>query len=131
MIGACRIFRSDTETIGYQLWRSGSQVVESSSVRRVPDADISQGRGGAHLPRQSGDRQLAGPSIFELDPHRSISASRPLLASAITRSTTATAGGSRVAEHPGLPPTSEMLGWIDEVVARGIRRPGYPADRWA
>jgi hypothetical protein len=36
-----------------------------------------------------------------------------------------------VAEHPGLPPTSEMLGWIDEVVARGIRRPGYPADRWA
>ena len=36
-----------------------------------------------------------------------------------------------MAEHPGLPPTSEMLGWIDEVVARGVRRPGYPADRWA
>lgn len=36
-----------------------------------------------------------------------------------------------MAEHPGLPPTSEMLGWIDEVVAQGIRRPGYPADRWA
>ena len=36
-----------------------------------------------------------------------------------------------MAEHPTLPPTSEMLGWIDEVVAPGIRRPGYPADRWA
>jgi hypothetical protein len=32
MIGACRIFRSDTETIGYQLWRSASQVLESSSA---------------------------------------------------------------------------------------------------
>ena len=24
-----------------------------------------------------------------------------------------------------------MIGWIDEVVAQGVRRPGYPADRWA
>ena len=24
-----------------------------------------------------------------------------------------------------------MLRWIDEVVVQGIRRPGYPADRWA
>src|ERR1700733_5966742 len=101
MIGACRIFRSDTETIGYQRWRSASQVRE---------------------------RSAAGP-------HGSVPASRPLLASANPRSTTTTttttAGGTRVAEYSGLPPTSEMLGWIDEVVAQGIRRPGYPADRWA
>jgi len=32
MIGACRIFRSDTETIGYQLWKSASQVLKRSSA---------------------------------------------------------------------------------------------------
>jgi hypothetical protein len=26
--------------------------------------------------------------------------------------------------------TEQMLQWIDQVVARGIRRPGYPADEW-
>jgi hypothetical protein len=36
-----------------------------------------------------------------------------------------------VADYAELPPTSEMIGWIDEVVAQGVRRPGYPADRWA
>lgn len=30
-----------------------------------------------------------------------------------------------------LPPVAEMLQWIEEVVAQGIRRPGYPADQWA
>ena len=25
---------------------------------------------------------------------------------------------------------SELVGWIEEVVAQGIRRPGYPADKW-
>lgn len=35
--------------------------------------------------------------------------------------------------HPAeaaLPGTIEMLGWIERICARGIRRPGYPADRW-
>ena len=36
-----------------------------------------------------------------------------------------------MADYAELPPTSEMIGWIDEVVAQGVRRPGYPADRWA
>jgi hypothetical protein len=36
-----------------------------------------------------------------------------------------------VAEKPELPSVAQMLQWIEEVVARGIRRPGYPADRWA
>lgn len=32
---------------------------------------------------------------------------------------------------PAFPSTAEMLGWIEAVVAQGVRRPGYPADRWA
>lgn len=31
-------------------------------------------------------------------------------------------------EH--VPSAAEMLGWIETVVSRGIRRPGYPADVW-
>jgi len=34
-------------------------------------------------------------------------------------------------EEPQLPPIAEMLRWIEDVVVQGIRRPGYPADRWA
>ncbi len=34
-------------------------------------------------------------------------------------------------ENPELPSVAEMLGWIEDVVAHGIRRPGYPADQWA
>ena len=33
-------------------------------------------------------------------------------------------------DSQNLPSVSELLGWIDEVVAQGIRRPGYPADQW-
>jgi hypothetical protein len=29
-----------------------------------------------------------------------------------------------------VPTAAEMLGWIETVVSRGIRRPGYPADIW-
>ncbi|MCA2223963.1 M28 family peptidase [Nonomuraea aurantiaca] len=29
-----------------------------------------------------------------------------------------------------VPSAAEMLGWIETVVSRGIRRPGYPADAW-
>lgn len=32
---------------------------------------------------------------------------------------------------PQIPQTEVMLGWIREVFSRGIRRPGYEADRWA
>jgi Peptidase family M28 len=35
-----------------------------------------------------------------------------------------------VAGHSGLPSIAEMFEWIEEVVAKGIRRPGYAADRW-
>ncbi|WP_219471980.1 M28 family peptidase [Nonomuraea rhizosphaerae] len=31
-------------------------------------------------------------------------------------------------EH--VPSVAEMLGWIETIVERGIRRPGYPADEW-
>jgi Peptidase family M28 len=31
----------------------------------------------------------------------------------------------------GEPERATILGWIREVVAQGIRRPGYPADEWA
>jgi len=30
-----------------------------------------------------------------------------------------------------IPREPEIYGWIEEVFARGVRRPGYPADRWA
>ena len=30
-----------------------------------------------------------------------------------------------------IPSTREIFGWIETVFAQGIRRPGYPADRWA
>ena len=36
-----------------------------------------------------------------------------------------------MAGNAKLPPVAEMLQWIEEVVAQGIRRPGYPADQWA
>ncbi|MDT3442031.1 MULTISPECIES: M28 family peptidase [unclassified Pseudofrankia] len=32
---------------------------------------------------------------------------------------------------PAAPPgVEEMVGWIEQIVARGVRRPGYPADSW-
>jgi hypothetical protein len=31
----------------------------------------------------------------------------------------------------GLPKAAQMSAWIEEVFAQGVRRPGYPADRWA
>jgi len=30
-----------------------------------------------------------------------------------------------------IPSTDEIFGWIETIFAQGIRRPGYPADRWA
>lgn len=30
-----------------------------------------------------------------------------------------------------VPETGEILGWIERIYGQGIRRPGYPADRWA
>jgi hypothetical protein len=30
-----------------------------------------------------------------------------------------------------VPSDRQILGWIEDVFSRGIRRPGYPADRWA
>lgn len=30
----------------------------------------------------------------------------------------------------GFPSAGEMMGWIREIVGHGIRRPGYPADKW-
>lgn len=30
-----------------------------------------------------------------------------------------------------IPRTDEIFGWIETVFARGVRRPGHPADRWA
>ncbi|HWQ27606.1 MAG TPA: hypothetical protein VNN12_01125, partial [Dehalococcoidia bacterium] len=30
-----------------------------------------------------------------------------------------------------VPREERIFGWIEEVFSRGIRRPGYPADRWA
>jgi hypothetical protein len=30
-----------------------------------------------------------------------------------------------------LPSEDRIFGWIEQVFARGVRRPGYPADRWA
>jgi hypothetical protein len=30
-----------------------------------------------------------------------------------------------------IPGTDEIFGWIETIFAQGIRRPGYPADRWA
>jgi hypothetical protein len=44
-------------------------------------------------------------------------------------------GGTGTAGPPpaaaGLPDTATMTGWIEDIVARGIRRPGYEADTWA
>lgn len=43
--------------------------------------------------------------------------------------------GARVAASPaiggGVPTEAQIFGWIQQVVAQGIRRPGYPADAWA
>ncbi len=30
-----------------------------------------------------------------------------------------------------IPPEQRIYGWIEQVFSQGIRRPGYPADRWA
>lgn len=34
-------------------------------------------------------------------------------------------------DFAAVPDTATIMGWIREVVAQGIRRPGYPADVWA
>jgi hypothetical protein len=31
---------------------------------------------------------------------------------------------------PGTPTNETMRGWVEEIVAQGVRRPGYPADAW-
>jgi hypothetical protein len=33
-------------------------------------------------------------------------------------------------DSPRLPSVDEMLRWVNDVVDRGVRRPGYPADQW-
>lgn len=30
-----------------------------------------------------------------------------------------------------IPSTDEVFGWIETVFGQGVRRPGYPADRWS
>ncbi len=35
-----------------------------------------------------------------------------------------------VSTNCDVPTVAEMLGWIEQVVDRGVRRPGYPADSW-
>jgi hypothetical protein len=30
-----------------------------------------------------------------------------------------------------IPSEARIFGWIEQVFAQGVRRPGYPADRWA
>jgi hypothetical protein len=39
-------------------------------------------------------------------------------------------GGPAVVHSHLLPSTALLLGWIEDIVAQGIRRPGYPADDW-
>jgi hypothetical protein len=34
-------------------------------------------------------------------------------------------------DEGSVPGTDRIFGWIEEVFAQGVRRPGYPADRWA
>lgn len=36
-----------------------------------------------------------------------------------------------MADNRGLPAVAEMVRLIEEIVAHGVRRPGYPADQWA
>ena len=45
-------------------------------------------------------------------------------------STTARAAAGAGPDSNGLPDTDTMVGWIEDIVARGIRRPGYEADNW-
>jgi hypothetical protein len=48
-------------------------------------------------------------------------------------------GGCEEQDCPGIQPVqagfltdpNQMMGWIETIVAQGIRRPGYPADDWA
>jgi hypothetical protein len=30
-----------------------------------------------------------------------------------------------------VPEKAEIFGWIEQIYSQGVRRPGYPADRWA
>lgn len=49
------------------------------------------------------------------------------------RSTTTTGAAARARpglDGGGVPTTDAIAGWIEQVVARGVRRPGYEADRW-
>jgi hypothetical protein len=39
-------------------------------------------------------------------------------------------GARAVTDAVGAPDTETMVGWIEEIVAQGIRRPGYAADTW-
>ncbi|MBX3286543.1 MAG: twin-arginine translocation signal domain-containing protein, partial [Actinobacteria bacterium] len=60
-----------------------------------------------------------------------------------TSTTAASAGGAGASTTTGVPDpttgivdaavpgTDTIFGWIEEVFGHGVRRPGYPADRWA
>ena len=55
-------------------------------------------------------------------------------AAARSTSTTATVGAPDPASgivDGAVPDADTIFGWIEEVFSHGIRRPGYPADRWA
>jgi hypothetical protein len=41
-----------------------------------------------------------------------------------------TVEGPAVPSDSLIPTPQQILGWIEEVFSQGVRRPGYPADRW-
>lgn len=43
---------------------------------------------------------------------------------------TVTEGGPEVRQEL-LPSNDDIFGWIEQIFSQGVRRPGYPADRWA
>jgi Peptidase family M28 len=55
----------------------------------------------------------------------------PTPTDAMTPTPTATGPATLTIHQELLPSTEQMVDWIAQIVAQGIRRPGYPADQWA
>lgn len=52
------------------------------------------------------------------------------LAAALALGCSDSGGGGAAPEDGAVPTADEMMGWIEEIVSHGVRRPGYEADAW-
>ncbi|WP_076814761.1 M28 family peptidase [Pseudofrankia asymbiotica] len=96
-----------------------------ASHREAPDGtwDAARPRAGGWAGQPLGRRAFLGGTLA------AAAACVPGLAGCASDGSTP-APAATTAGPPTVPGVDEMVGWIEQIVARGVRRPGYPADAW-